>query len=216
MDEWLEKWCSKEVLIAFEKASSKETAVKSLATALNWRQKHRAVLTGVKKPHWQGDMRVVARTQFGHPVIFMSMTHQPPAANSASIIEHMAAVLEAACKEMKNGTRGFDVVCDCRGFQLSKNLDPRPAVAAMEMLKHAYRGCLHRAFVVGAPSAFNGLWRILKGLLPKTTQEKVFFVSVKEARSEIEKCGSTAQVVVNLLDQPHDVSSCRFPSELAD
>ena len=24
-------------------------------------------------------------------------------------------------------------VCDCRGFQLSKNLDPRPAIAAMEV-----------------------------------------------------------------------------------
>eukprot|EP00913_Durusdinium_trenchii_P035999 g33681.t1 len=83
----------------------------------------------------------------------------------------MAVVLEAACTSTSCGAWGFDVVCDCRGFQLSKNLDPRPAVAAMEMLKHAYRGRLRHAFLVGAPSAFNALWRMVKGLLPKRTQD---------------------------------------------
>ena len=66
----------------------------------------------------------------------MSMAHQPPASNSrlepeqafcphwkrphastltrfdslgASIIEHMAAVLEAACQHMNHGAWGFDV-----------------------------------------------------------------------------------------------------------
>ena len=53
-----------------------------------------------------------------------------------------------------------------------------------QMLKHAYRGRLRHAYVVGAPSAFNGLWRVVKGwahrihvvcepfrLLPKRTQD---------------------------------------------
>lgn len=217
LDDWLKKWCTAEVLAAFAKASSQDTAVKSLAIALNWRQKHRAVLTGAKAPCWQGDMRVVARAGSGHPVIFMSMAHQPPASNSASIIEHMAAVLEAACQHMNHGAWGFDVVCDCRGFQLSKNLDPRPAIAAMEMLKHAYRGRLRRALVVSAPYAFNGLWHVVKGLLPKPTQEKMLFVAVKEAKLEIEKSyGCAAQKVLNLLNHPQDKSSWKFPSELVD
>lgn len=217
LDDWLKKWCTAEVLAAFAKASSQDTAVKSLAIALNWRQKHRAVLTGAKAPCWQGDMRVVARAGSGHPVIFMSMAHQPPASNSASIIEHMAAVLEAACQHMNHGAWGFDVVCDCRGFQLSKNLDPRPAIAAMEMLKHAYRGRLRRALVVSAPYAFNGLWHVVKGLLPKPTQEKILFVAVKEAKLEIEKSyGCAAQKVLNLLNHPQDKSSWKFPSELVD
>ena len=32
-----------------------------------------------------------------------------------------------------------------------------------QMLKHAYRGRLRRALLVGAPSAFSGLWRMVKG-----------------------------------------------------
>lgn len=217
LDDFLRKWCTREVLGAFMQASSKETAVNSLATALNWRRKHRAILTGVRWPTWQGDMRVVAREGSGHPVIFMSMAHQPPASNSGSIIEHMASVLEAACNHAKNGAWGFDVVCDCRGFQLSKNLDPRPAIAAMEMLKHAYRGRLRRALLVGAPSAFSGLWRMVKGLLPSRTQEKIQMVSLKEATVEIEKSfGEAAQTVLTLLNKPQDTSSWRFPSELMD
>lgn len=47
-------------------------------------------------------------TTFVFVRIFMSMAHQPPASNSASIIEHMASVLEAACNA-KNGAWGFDV-----------------------------------------------------------------------------------------------------------
>ncbi|CAJ1339978.1 unnamed protein product [Effrenium voratum] len=133
IDEWLEKWCTDQVLESFQHASSKESGMNSLATALNWRKKYRAVLTGAKTPCWQGDMRVVARADSGHPVIFMSMLHQPSSASSASTVEHMAAVLEAACEAAIGGAWGFVVVCDCRGFQLSKNLDPRPAIAAMEV-----------------------------------------------------------------------------------
>lgn len=36
-------------------------------------------------------------------------------------------------------------------------------VAGWQMLKHAYRGRLRRALLVGAPSAFSGLWRMVKG-----------------------------------------------------
>eukprot|EP00439_Symbiodinium_sp_Y106_P072929 s2470_g13.t1 len=170
LDEWLRGWCTDEVLRTFLGASSTESAVKSLATALNWRRRYKDVLTGLRTPCWQGDMRVVARGVSGHPVIFMSMQHQPSKSNSISTAEHLAVVLEAAVCSAKGTPRSFDVVCDCRGFQLSKNLDPRPAVSAMEMLKHAYRGRMRRAFLVGAPAAFGGFWKLLKGLLPKPTQ----------------------------------------------
>ncbi|CAE7659613.1 unnamed protein product [Symbiodinium sp. CCMP2456] len=170
LDEWLRGWCTDEVLRMFLGASSKESAVKSLAAALNWRRRYKDVLTGLRTPCWQGDMRVVARGVSGHPVIFMSMQHQPSKSNGISTAEHLAVVLEAAVCSAKGTPRSFDVVCDCRGFQLSKNLDPRPAVSAMEMLKHAYRGRMRRAFLVGAPAAFGGFWKLLKGLLPKPTQ----------------------------------------------
>ncbi|CAK9089855.1 unnamed protein product [Durusdinium trenchii] len=68
VDEWLQKWCTEEVLSAFLQASSKDSAVASLSTALCWRKKHRSVLTGARVPSWQGDMRVVARGESGHPV----------------------------------------------------------------------------------------------------------------------------------------------------
>lgn len=47
---------------------SQDSAVASLSTALCWRKKHRSVLTGARVPSWQGDMRVVARGESGHPV----------------------------------------------------------------------------------------------------------------------------------------------------
>lgn len=218
LDEWLRDWCTDEVLRMFLGASSKESAVKSLAAALNWRRRYKDVLTGLRTPCWQGDMRVVARGVSGHPVIFMSMHHQPSKSNSISTAEHLAVVLEAAVCSAKGTPRSFDVVCDCRGFQLSKNLDPRPAVSAMEMLKHAYRGRMRRAFLVGAPAAFGGFWKLLKGLLPKPTQDKIQFIALKEAGDVLQgSCGhAAAHVVTTLLASDQDSTSWRFPSELAD
>ncbi|CAE7235221.1 unnamed protein product [Symbiodinium sp. KB8] len=198
LDEWLRDWCTDEVLRMFLGASSKESAVKSLAAALNWRRRYKDVLTGLR--------------------IFMSMHHQPSKSNSISTAEHLAVVLEAAVCSAKGTPRSFDVVCDCRGFQLSKNLDPRPAVSAMEMLKHAYRGRMRRAFLVGAPAAFGGFWKLLKGLLPKPTQDKIQFIALKEAGDVLQgSCGhAAAHVVTTLLASDQDSTSWRFPSELAD
>ena len=66
-----------------------------------------------------------------------------------------------------------------------------------QMLKHAYRGRMRRAFLVGAPTAFAGFWKLLKGLLalnntsPKTIQHisrhfKVF--SVVQLLQAIQGC----------------------------
>ncbi|CAE7414108.1 unnamed protein product [Symbiodinium natans] len=109
LDEWLRSWCTDEVLCTFLGASSKESAVASLATALKWRRRYKDILTGSRAPCWQGDMRVVARGAAGHPVIFMSMQHQPPKSSSVDTSEHMAAVLEAAVSAAHAGAWGFDV-----------------------------------------------------------------------------------------------------------
>merc|ERR1740121_478027 len=162
-----EAWCTPETVQIYVRARPGDLpeSARLLAKALCWRQEHKDVLTGMRLPVWQGDMRVVARGVEGHPIIIMHMGSQPDRTDPKAIADHVAAVLEAAVTSACNGAQTFDAVCDCRGFQLQKNLDPRPLGAVFTMLKHPYRSRLRHGFVVDAPRAFGVLWKMARGIM---------------------------------------------------
>ncbi|CAE8708674.1 unnamed protein product [Polarella glacialis] len=223
LDAWLESWCTPQVVAIYSRAAkgNHSESARLLAVALCWRHEHRALLRGEQEPRWQGDMRLVARGDGGHPVILMSMRHQPARINSTHSAEHMAVVLEAAVQEAtRNGVVGFDVVCDCRGFQLAKNLDPRPTVAAAEILKHAFRGRFRTGFIVDAPGAFSFLWRIASKAMPQSTVNKIRFVSVNEAAAAValasgEEAGAIVARHLAAPTAPNGTSPWKLPSELS-
>lgn len=199
LDGFLRNWCTAKVVSIYIDAANGDEVQASnlLLAALLWRAQNVAVLTGDRVPRWQGDMRIVARAPSGHPMIMMSFRHQPSTVNVRNCVDHTIAVLEAAVTSMASDADKFDVVCDCRGFQLFKNLDPRPTIASMEMLRHAYRGRLRCGFLVEAPFAFHILWRIACKVLPQSTQNKIRFVTKDEAVAAVEHLsGSTAAAVV--------------------
>jgi len=122
---------------------------------------------------------------------------------------------------MQDGATTFDVVCDCHGFSIMKNLDPRPGVDAFEMLKHPYRARLRYGFIVDAPSAFGTLWRLASGAVPKQTRGKITFVTREEAVAAIKLCSGpeAARDVEKALTDNRKLGrspDAKLPSHLED
>jgi len=218
MSDWQRTWCTAQNVDLYiqSRPGNLPAAGKLLAKALQWREENREVLTGKRIPQWQGDMRVFALGHHGHPILMMSMASQPGRTKASDIIDHTAAVLEAALHAMCQGVDQFDVVLNCKGFALWKNLDPRPVAGVMEMLKHPYRNRLRLGLIVGAPKAFNTLWNMAKGMMAQATREKIHFVSRTELISTLTRSAGAdaAAVVQQELASPAPSGSWRFPSEL--
>lgn len=223
LDDWLQSWCTEHVVGIYLRSSQgvEPQAAKKIAAALRWRQQNRDLLTGERIPNWQGDMRVAARSDDGHPIVMMSMRHQPARLNNNDCIDHTVVVLESAVKAIRGTADSFDIVCDCREFDFFKNMDPRPAVAMAEILKNGFRGRFRRGWVVAAPKAFSYLWAIASKAMPEKTQEKIKFVTLEEAVSLIE--GFSGQNAANVIDEclavptaPLGTCPWTLPSELSD
>lgn len=221
MTEWQEAWCSPQVVAIYLRASNGNTvhAGECLANALQWREEHVQVLKGERAPRWQGDLRVLACGEEGHPIIYVCAAHQPHRANSLDAADHAAAVLEASVRVMQRGATSVDAVIDCHGFKLTNNLDPWPLIKAGLTMKDPYRGRLRKAFIVDAPHAFKFVWNTLCTVLTEATRQKVFFVSRQEAVAQLkrtaggEAAGSVERVMAGNRAGAGSVPMC-LPSEV--
>jgi len=221
MTSWQRDWCTSDHLQIYLSArpGSIDKAADILASTLVWREAHRDVLSGARVPRWQGDMRVLTRSDRGYPVIYFCMANQVRFPSASATIEHMALVLESAVKAMRDDAITFDVVADIYGFNFLRNLDPRPTIGLMEMLKQPFRDRLRHGFIVDAPRAFSSLWNIAHPYMSTTTRKKIRFVSQSEAvRQLLELSGATsADVVKGVMEgnRAHGaVGPWRQPSEL--
>jgi len=222
MTEWQESWCTPEIgaLYLRSRGGDVHRAAEGLAYALQWREERREVLVGERIPEWQGDMRVLARGLSGHPIIYTCFRHQPPKSSVEDTVEHFGVVLEAACLAMRKDALTFDMVLDCHGFRLARNLDPRPTVALTEMLKHPFKGRLRAGFIVEAPLAFNAMWKVGARAMSETTRQKMRFVTKQEALAELKiSGGDVAALTVERVMEGNRTSggpaiSPRQPSEI--
>jgi hypothetical protein len=198
-------------------------AAKILAEALQWREQHKDILSGSRIPVWQSDFRVLARAESGHPLIYMCYRHNL-VPNPKLILEHGAAVLEAAVHGMRGAAQQFDIVIDCYGFNYT-HLDPRALPPLMKMLAQPYRDRLRTVIFVGASSAFNVLYRVGCGLVSEKTRRKAMLASPDKAVAHIAQTGGgeAAQTLKDILAlnrrgtdcQPGEAMGRRMPSELA-
>jgi len=122
---------------------------------------------------------------------------------------------------MRANANTFDIVCDCHGFRISDNLDPRPTVAFMKMLQQPFRDRLRHGFVVDAPKAFGWLWRIASSHMPKATRDKIKFCSQGEVVQQLSSSVSpkVSRVVHDVMAGNRADSSAVppcLPSELVD
>jgi len=227
MTPWQRRFCTARNISRYlaGRNGNPAAAADIFAQALRWRQEYQEVLSGEREPKWQTDLRVLARGEAGHPIIYGCFRFNVPATQSTTqhIIEHMAAVMEAAANAAKRrGVVGADTVMDCHGYRVADNLNPAPMLALMRMANQPYRDGLRTAIIVDAPQSFQLLWRAAKPLLSEKTKQKIRFVSRQEAvQLLVTLSGSQAADEVNRVmrlnrDTPEGCHGCRFPSELCD
>jgi hypothetical protein len=224
LNEWQEQWCTPETVAIYLRGRMGDPgrAGEILARALDWRERYRHILTEAKQPKWNGDLRVVARGQDGHPVIYLCMRNAPPFSEKVAVIEHAAAVFEAAVRLMENSANQIDVVVDCHGFSLINAPNPALLLDFLDMLKDPYRDRLRRVLVVEAPAAIGALWKVAKRVLPKATLRKVLWVNSTQLDTELERNSGPPVVeavrramACNRNTSKADTCKMRFPSEVS-
>jgi len=225
LTQWQRSWCTPENVNRYYKGRGGNPAAAAaiLAQALQWREEYRDVLSGEREPSWQVDFRVLARGDDGFPIIYGCLRFSVPATplNTRHIVEHMAAVMEAANRARRQGAFGADHIYDLHGFRLTDNLNPAPLLALVKMVSQAYRDGLRRAILVDAPCSFTLFWRVAAPLLSENTRKKVCFVS-REAAVELVACESGPQastIVDRVMTLNRGVEGCiasSFPSEVRD
>jgi len=221
LTEWQQAWCTKDKVLMYLRGRNLDVhkAAGLLARALEWRQANAEVLQGTRVPKWTGDMRVLAVSAAGNPLVYACMRNKGPSSPTDEV-EHIAAVLEAAVHAMPPGVTQLDAVFDAHGFRIANFLDPRPVVALGTALRYAYRDILRTGIIVDAPRTFTVPWNVFAPLLPATTRDKIRFVSKSEA---VQLAGSIAgDNVAEVLDSvmtgnrsAAGVQSPRLPSEVA-
>jgi len=223
LNDWLRQWCTPDNIHHHIKMCKGDVAraAKLLAKTLEWRQKHEDILSGRRVPLWQGDMRVLTVGNLGHPLILLSMIQQPKHTKPDHIVDHVVAVLETAVNLMQGGASQFDVVCDCWGFTLRKNMNPRPVVATLDMLRLPYKKRLRYGLIVDAPKSFEVLWNAVSRALPETLKNRISFASLQQAVNLVsENAGHhSAQLVEHALRHNRDATrtvNFKLPSETND
>jgi len=195
-------WCTPDVVRRYlEHRGEPRRAAAWLAKALQFRQEHEGVLSGERMPMWAGDMRVLVRASSGHPIIYSCFRHQARCTVD-DFIDHVAAVLEAAVQKMEGNATTFDFVLDCHGFQLMKNLDPRPIGGVLGAVKHAYFGRLREALIVDAPQNSRMLWKVARGVINPNVRNQIHFLSSSEALDHLRRLDvddATVQVVQDVM-----------------
>lgn len=210
-------WCTPEHVRIYWRARDGDVdkAGAILAEALQWREQHVDILYGRRLPAFNSnDMRVLAMGCNGHPIVYWCFAHQCSASVTDSI-EHMAGVLEAAVNFMDKGATQFDIVVDCPGFRISLNLDPRPTLALMTMLKHPFRERLRAGFVVDAPRSLTPVWNLVSHALPPTTVKKIHFTSTEETAEILQQeHGAEAATVVQKVMRGNRTSELVQPRRI--
>uniref|UniRef100_A0A7S1Q1Q4 CRAL-TRIO domain-containing protein n=1 Tax=Alexandrium catenella TaxID=2925 RepID=A0A7S1Q1Q4_ALECA len=218
---WQRAWCTTENVSRFLRGrrGDPEEAAKILAQALQWRSSFEAVLSGQRVPRWQGDLRVIARGDRGHTIVYGCFRHMPPNKSTADAIDHMAVVLEAWHSGLRQGATQGDFVLDCLGFRLLDNLQPAILLSMVRAMQQPFRDCLRTAIIVDAPRSFEVIWRTASPLLRPATKRKVQFLSCEGAVA-LAHAAHGAQVanklerVMRLNRTAEGCTPARFPSEV--
>jgi len=178
-------WCSPDRIAIYLRARQGDVqrAGEILAQALQVRHEKEDILTGRRTPCWVGDLRVLSRSEDGHPLIYTCFANQVHGCASSDLEDHVAAVFESAMCSTRHGARQTDIVVDCHGFRLSANLDPRPARRVVGMLKNPFRDCLHTVVILDAPPTFVALYNAAKSAVSPELLDRVVFLPGEEAEA---------------------------------
>eukprot|EP01065_Artemidia_motanka_P046814 TRINITY_DN7183_c0_g1_i1.p1 TRINITY_DN7183_c0_g1~~TRINITY_DN7183_c0_g1_i1.p1 ORF type:complete len:483 (+),score=152.46 TRINITY_DN7183_c0_g1_i1:73-1449(+) len=136
-------------------------------------------------------MRIVGLDKTRRAVCYTCYSQSVHRFNVKENMEHMLWVMEEAAAVMERSGAGAEQwvwVVDFDGYSLWKDSNPGSGKELVKLIQH-YPERLGVCVLVDAPTAFRGLWRILRPLLNDHTAEKVQFVSVGDFERE---CGAWA------------------------
>lgn len=208
LSDWQRRWCTEEVVSMFLRGRHGDVAAAAqiLAQALLWREQYQDILTGRRVPKWQGDLRILAQGQGGHPLLYLCCRHQTCSFSVSDTLDHVACVLETAVQKMPAGVQQVDAVIDCHGFCLWYNMDPRIVIGIAELLRQPYRDRLRLVMMVDAPLGLQPVWNVIYPLLPAATKKKVRFLSAKKAVDAVEELqgNNSAEILRHVMDVNRD------------
>jgi hypothetical protein len=156
---------------------NQDLAWKKLETAAEWK---RSTLDRwqreVKDPKWT-EPRVISEDERGRPVIYSCAVHQ---VQGDHIPSALALAIENAVRRSGDPETQVSVLLDCRGFQLSMNLDLRPIVSLAPSFDSYFAERLRRVYVIDHPAFGHYIANFVSSLLPPRTRQKVHFVQSKD------------------------------------
>mmetsp|Transcript_11033 Transcript_11033/g.31184 ORF Transcript_11033/g.31184 Transcript_11033/m.31184 type:complete len:290 (+) Transcript_11033:309-1178(+) len=152
-------------------------AIKRINDTYAWRKKHdvemvvcQACLSNPRSHY----MHVVGHDLKNQPVIY-SVFSLAEDKNPDENKKHMIHQFETAVRLMGEGAERWVWVMDFHGFGLP-DCNPKIAKIFLGMTSAHYPERLSHIIVIGAPGIFNGLWGMLKPMIPDVTKQKIMFV----------------------------------------
>eukprot|EP00897_Mesotaenium_endlicherianum_P010923 jgi/Mesen1/985/ME000012S00524 len=91
------------------------------------------------------------------------------------------------------GDEKFTVLADLSNMAY-KNLDSKGMIAVFDFLQAHYPERLGRLFMIHAPYAFWGVWKLVSPFIDKVTKSKIMFVEDKKLEATV-----TAEVAADML-----------------
>uniref|UniRef100_A0A061SFM8 CRAL-TRIO domain-containing protein n=1 Tax=Tetraselmis sp. GSL018 TaxID=582737 RepID=A0A061SFM8_9CHLO len=152
-------------------------AAKRLSATCEWREREGIkdmICTACLRNPRSHYMHVVGTDLSGQPVIysiFSNAVDKNPEENK----KHMIHQFETAVKLMPPGIERWVWVMDFHGFGMA-DCNPKIAKIFLSLTSTHYPERLSNIVVVGAPALFNGLWSMLRPMVPDVTKEKIRFV----------------------------------------
>ena len=202
-------WCTPQLTAVYVSCrKTQPERVKMLGSAIEWRIKHRDLLSCRTCPLCASnplshDARIFGTDADGDGV-FMNCFALHRSLNSSGIANHMACLFERALQHYPAASgstelRRWTWCIDIHGFGL-QHTDPRTALQLLNLLECAYPERLKRMLIVGAPSLFWALWRAVKPFIPEKTAAKIEFVAWSDASQRYEELLGTT-VAARLISE---------------
>uniref|UniRef100_A0A7S2KXY7 CRAL-TRIO domain-containing protein n=1 Tax=Zooxanthella nutricula TaxID=1333877 RepID=A0A7S2KXY7_9DINO len=155
------------------------------------------------------DIRIIGRDRDQRPTIYMCARSQE------KLFRHIGPQIqlafEAAVRLCNPGDEQVVVIADMYKFSASLNMDPYALKEIGRCFGSVYADRFARILVVDFSFIAQSAWTICKPLMSKTTQNKVAFVSVRQAREKVKEffTGPTCDRIMSSFDINRDSSAMK-------
>eukprot|EP00039_Didymoeca_costata_P015254 m.255922 g.255922 ORF g.255922 m.255922 type:complete len:421 (+) comp16185_c0_seq12:280-1542(+) len=180
-------YCDEACIIRHLKARSWDLVATEhlLRKNLRWRRQ-----TGVESIQLDDEMKEEMRTgkiymhgydKYRRPVMYQRPRRQN-SKNFAAQVLQVAYLMERCMQtmDMKNGVEEFTLIVDLKGFSVLNRPPMSVTKQILQMFVNRYPKRLGDIFIVDAPMAFSGLWKVARVFIPTAMKNRFHFISNKK------------------------------------